>query len=235
MSLNYEQYYTTTLSKSNRLPDDAILQSYRVNYLPWLPADRTARILDFGCGMGHTLFFLLAEGYRNCEGIDVSADCIDFCRRYVTPNVKLVSNSLEYLSTIQQSFDVIICKEVIEHINRLELVDHLIAIRAALSAGGMAIFETENCIVPSGLYVYAKDFTHQSMFTEESLRQVLEMAGFSRVHVFGKRLGVSRLRGWLWRMARWACLWPYRTMLMLDRAGAVPRIWSRNLIAIAYK
>ncbi|KAI9019789.1 S-adenosyl-L-methionine-dependent methyltransferase [Hyaloraphidium curvatum] len=42
--------------------------------------DKTARILDVGCGNGHLLFALAEEGYSNLVGVDYSADAVELSR-----------------------------------------------------------------------------------------------------------------------------------------------------------
>ncbi|MCR8454597.1 MAG: class I SAM-dependent methyltransferase [Crenarchaeota archaeon] len=60
---------------------------YKRWYGPFLPEDRDARILDIGCGMGHFLYFLKEEGYRNFLGVDISREQVNFVRKYITDKV----------------------------------------------------------------------------------------------------------------------------------------------------
>lgn len=50
------------------------------NHLKHLPNEKDTRILDLGCGMGHFLYFLKANGYNNYLGIDFCDENIKFCR-----------------------------------------------------------------------------------------------------------------------------------------------------------
>jgi len=43
--------------------------------------ERTARVLDVGCGTGHHLLFLKKLGYQDPAGMDFSPIAIDFCRK----------------------------------------------------------------------------------------------------------------------------------------------------------
>ena len=47
-----------------------------VNYLPHLPEDRSAPILDVGIGHGFFLDWLHQVGYREIRGIDVDPECV---------------------------------------------------------------------------------------------------------------------------------------------------------------
>ncbi len=50
--------------------------------LTWLGGlNRQSRILDYGCGYGRVAGALAAKGFRNVEGVDVSADLIERARR----------------------------------------------------------------------------------------------------------------------------------------------------------
>ncbi|MBK8637485.1 MAG: class I SAM-dependent methyltransferase [Chromatiaceae bacterium] len=42
-----------------------------------LPTDRSAAILDVGCGHGNFLFMLEQLGYRNLEGVDMSSEQLE--------------------------------------------------------------------------------------------------------------------------------------------------------------
>ena len=50
---------------------------FKKNYLPFMPADKDAAIIDVGCGIGDFLNFVQKQGYKNTNGIDLSKDNIE--------------------------------------------------------------------------------------------------------------------------------------------------------------
>lgn len=58
-------------------------------FLPFLPKDKTARIIDLACGAGHFLYFLQKEGYTQAQGIDISQEQVDVARRMGVNNVEV--------------------------------------------------------------------------------------------------------------------------------------------------
>src|SRR5688572_2034755 len=69
---------------------DWLYRLFRQHYVPYLPANRDAAILDFGCGFGPFLAFASRLGYRNVFGIDVDLPSVEFCRAHVTKSVEYV-------------------------------------------------------------------------------------------------------------------------------------------------
>ncbi|MEJ7692836.1 class I SAM-dependent methyltransferase [Daejeonella sp.] len=69
------------------------------------------RILDVGCGTGKNMEFLISRGYENIEGLDYSADAIEFCRKR---NLRQVhQGSVTDINFPDNSFDVVYCMDVL--------------------------------------------------------------------------------------------------------------------------
>ncbi len=146
---------------------------------PWLPENKAARILDFGCGWGHQLLSLWCAGYRNLEGVDMSPEQATLARRLAGGRVPITCmDGREYLSGKDACYDVILAYDVIEHFPVAESLDLLEQLRRALVPGGTIVIRVPNanelCSARS-LYI---DATHVMLFTEFSLMQLLDEAGF---------------------------------------------------------
>lgn len=232
----FEHYRTIAYGRANPFNPEDFTREMDPSFGRLLPTDRGSRILDIGCGMGQFLSYLLQKGYRNVAGVELSAEQVEFCQQKVTPSVTQVSDVVSFLSERRESWDCIVFKDVIEHLPRPQVIPTLSAIFRALAPGGMAIVETGNLASPAGWFVRYIDFTHESGFTENSLRQVLRAVGFTEIEISGNAPVVYSWRSYFRIVAQ--SLWHFslRLMYSLDRGwNATPRLLSPCLIARAVK
>jgi SAM-dependent methyltransferase len=103
------------------------------------------RILDVGCGTGFLLRALVAAGYRDLWGVELSAYAADIARKGAPAEV-LVGDILE-LDLPPAHFDVINATEVIEHLR--DPAAFFARIKSLLAPGGVFIYSTGNA---RGLY-----------------------------------------------------------------------------------
>ncbi len=94
------------------------------------------KILDAGCGTGKNMEFLKSKGYQ-VEGIDVSEEALDFCRKRGLANVKL--GSVDKIPYKDCTFDAVLCMDV------LGLLDK--------NAQKRAVSELVRVIKPGGLVI----------------------------------------------------------------------------------
>lgn len=208
-------------------PEKWHLESYENLYGKFLPKDKKAKILDIGSGMGQFLWFLKKKGYQNFQGVDISKECINFCQKKVTKKVKLIKNLQEFLRNNQNYFDLIVMNDILEHFKKEETLETLENVYKALKKDGSLFIKTANASNLTSFCLRNQDFTHEISFTESSLSQVLRIAGFSKIKIFGEEGHwlKTKLHSLLMRLI-------YR----IERGGLVnPTIFSQNLIAIAKK
>jgi 2-polyprenyl-3-methyl-5-hydroxy-6-metoxy-1,4-benzoquinol methylase len=101
--------------------------------------DRSARVLDVGCGTGPMLSALNEAGFQRLSGVDFSARCVEKTRQAV-PTADVWQHDI--LSGALPEQDVILMTEVIEHV-----LDPVVALRnahASLSAAGRLILSFPN-------------------------------------------------------------------------------------------
>ena len=81
---------------------------------------REKKFLDIGCGLG---FFSLRAGKlgANVYGIDIGSNLIKICKKRY-PKGKFSVASAERIPFKDNSFDIILCTEVIEHVNNQQKV-----------------------------------------------------------------------------------------------------------------
>lgn len=173
--------YGKTIARAtqNFSPDEYARTAKRLRWFfrNRLPADRSARILDVGCGAGHFLYFLRQEGYTNIEGLDASLDRVELCRRHVTANVHQ-ADALDWVKSRPRAYDVVVSNHVIEHLADEPLMSFLRALTDAVAEGGTLILTTPNGCTPWAGYNRFGDLTHCRLFTANSLAQLMAAFGF---------------------------------------------------------
>lgn len=227
----YRQHPPTYTSTGN--PQEDFKHSgevYETDLSAYLPADRTAPILDVGCGWGQCLWWLASKEYTNATGIDIGADQ-EANGRSLGHNVVRVDDPMTFLESHKSEFEIVLMNHVIEHVLPDEGLAILKAIRASLKPGGRLVVQTPNMNsigANAGRYI---EISHVTGYTESSLHQMMTLAGFSNVG-FGSKTPVSfRPRRLafiaLQKMSR--MIW--KMMLLAELGTDSPRIIEKNLYA----
>lgn len=196
--------------------------------LPLLPSDKNSAILDMGCGDGALLQLLKRYGYTNLRGFDASAENIASCHAADIDNIELAN-----LLQIEEfhpgtTWDVLIAWDVVEHMPKEAIAPMLDAARKRLTPRGRLLLQTPNMGSMFASYCRYNDVTHESGFTENSLKTLLQAAGFNTVTV----LPAWRKASPVGRMRELGLLIAHRLFWLFYGNGA-PKIASANLIAKA--
>ena len=140
--------------------------------------DKSAHILDAGCGKGEWLAWLSQRGYQHLYGIDGAAADLEVAHRWL-PEVKFDLGQISnFLKETTLKFDVIHAKDVIEHFTKGELIEFLALAREALSDQGEIWLQTFNAQAPMASATRYGDFTHEIGLTPTSLAQCLRATGY---------------------------------------------------------
>jgi len=150
-------------------------------YYDCLPEDRKARILDIGCGDGKFLFFLKQNGYTNIEGLELSPQQAREAGDRVSCNIHVVNNTAAFLHKHPRTYKMITMNDVLEHVPKEQTVSFLRAVLKALETGGNAVINVPQVSGFTSVFCRYNDFTHQTLFTEMSLKQITALAGFSDI------------------------------------------------------
>jgi SAM-dependent methyltransferase len=200
------------------------------------PADRAARILDLGCGHGALLHFARQEGFVHLAGIDVSAPQVAAARALGISGVREGDLLEELRAAQEESVDVVVALDVLEHFTRDELLDLVDGVLRVLRPGGRFLIRVPNGESPLHGRILFGDATHESAFTHRSISHLLLASGFSRVECFEDAPKVhgpkSAVRALLWRAIRASLRLYLAAETGETGAGA---IFTQNLLAVAYR
>ena len=130
---------------------------------------RKPRILDVGCGTGANLQML--SNFGVAEGVDVSAEALDFCRARGLAKVK--QGAAEALPFEDASFDLVTGLDVVEHLD--DDVAGLKEMRRVLRPRGRALL-----FVPAFMFLWGvqDDISHhRRRYTLSDLKKRLAEAG----------------------------------------------------------
>jgi 2-polyprenyl-3-methyl-5-hydroxy-6-metoxy-1,4-benzoquinol methylase len=164
-------------------------QYYKHNFLRYAPTDKEARILVVSCGPGYLVKVLNDHGYRNVLGIDSDPTKVEHAAKR---NLNcLVAQAFPFLDENRQPFGAIICEQELNHLTLDEMIAFLRLCRENLEPRGVLVVYGLNGANPLvGAENLAHNIDHFNIFTEYSLNQVLELAGFTDIRIFPLKLFV---------------------------------------------
>jgi SAM-dependent methyltransferase len=229
----YRGYVSTFKGEPAELLGEGAFVWWDHKYLPLLAdLDRDAAILELGCGSGGLLAYLGRRGFSHARGVDISAEQIELAtRRGVDAEQE---DALEYLAGRTERFEAIIAVDVLEHFTRDELQGLIERVHGALRPGGRLLVQTAN---GAGLFpgqVIYGDLTHQTIFTPESLGQLLRSVGFDAFDFYETGPIPVRLRGKL-DLALWTAVKAVANRVRHVETGKRQAIWTENFICRAFK
>lgn len=127
------------------------------------------RILDVGCGTGANLQMLAQFG--TAEGVDVSDDAVEFCRR---KGLKVQKGLAETLPYPDESFDISTALDVIEHLD--DDIAGLKEMHRVTKTGGYSLI-----FVPAFMWLWGVQddiSNHRIRYTKKQIVERVEKAGF---------------------------------------------------------
>ena len=198
----------------------------------YVPVTSISSVLDLGCGCGTILRVLKEIGIKDAQGVDRSSECVTLALKSGL-NVAH-SDILSFLRhSGQQAWDVIIAFDVLEHFTKDELVEVLDLITIHLAPRGWLVAHVPNGESVFGTRVFSNDITHQTIFTRNSLHQVLVPLGYQHIRCFEDVPVVhgtkSALRSLGWVVIRTLALVP----LVLETGSRGPYILSQTMLMTA--
>jgi SAM-dependent methyltransferase len=226
----YEAYAS---HHAGRGDGEAAALVYRRDIRPLLPAPCAGPVLDIGCGQGHLVRLLLADGY-DAAGVDVSAEQVALARAAGLDRVEQ-GDYRDFLGEHAGLLTAVTATDVLEHLTKSEVLDAFDRIITALAPAGTFVARVPNAASPFGGHLRYGDFTHESSFTARSVRQLGAAAGFESVTVLScppiAHGLVSAARAAVWRPISAF----YRLALAAETGVLRGHIVTQNLSFVARK
>jgi len=128
----------------------------------------TFRVLDLGAGTG-----AFQEPFSAAGGLYSGVDADNYSRQH---NILRCNIAKEALPFSDDSFDLVFCKMVIEHLTVFDLPFVMAEAKRVLSSTGLLILITPDW--KRSYRSFYDEFTHITPYTRTSLRTALEIGGF---------------------------------------------------------
>jgi len=125
------------------------------------------RVLDAGCGVGYGSLLLLQAGATSVTGVDLAPEAIAAATRRTGAAVEFRVGDIASLDVEDESFDLVVCFETIEHV--LDQERALDELQRVLTPEGLLLVSSPN----RGVYE-AGNPHHTHEFTPPELRATLE-------------------------------------------------------------
>ncbi|HLP90847.1 MAG TPA: bifunctional 2-polyprenyl-6-hydroxyphenol methylase/3-demethylubiquinol 3-O-methyltransferase UbiG [Nostocaceae cyanobacterium] len=147
-NLNAEKWWT----EGETLNLSQALNKYRFDFFSQnIPTWQNLQVLDVGCGGGLACEFLARQG-ANVSGIDLSLNSIQIAKEHANKNqlnINYQQGMAEELPFDDWQFDVVICFDVLEHVDDWKKA--ITEIYRVLKPDGLFLFDTINRTLKSQL------------------------------------------------------------------------------------
>lgn len=209
-------------------------KQFENNYRDFFPLNSAAKVLDIGIGRGEMLTCMKNWGYTEYLGADISPSTVNFCKS-LGLNCILVNDTVEWLSDKDSTFDVITLLDVLEHLQKEDVIEFLNSLYKSLISGGKLIIQVPNLQAPDSQLHRYNDFTHNIGFVEHSLKQVLITAGIFDLKFYGfEEIIGNSIKSKIMKILR-SLYWKYCRFVRKINTNLNPRILNPVFFVVATK
>lgn len=206
---------------------------WKRQYGRFLPKDKSAKILDVGCGNGSIVYWLQGRGYEFAEGIDINREKIDATVNLGIKNLHH-GDALSFLRDKNDYYDAVFFLDVIPFLNQEEVRELMGKIHESLKNGGVFIIKSANSESPmAGNLEYGR-LGKQIHITEKNLKDLLSSIGFKKVGAYPLRPVVHGIPSFI-RYCLWFVIEAFLKFYRLVETGTKKGIFTQSMIVVAKK
>lgn len=236
------QYYSTHYNRI--MPKtiegwQSIVERFDLNFGNFLSLELlNDLVLDLPCGVGYLEYYLLRKGFTDIHAVDLSEEQIQVAKGKLQEyglehNGKIVfhiSDAFEFLKR-SEGYRLIAVIDFLEHLDKDRVIEFLDLANGAMQNGGLLFIRVVNADNPMWGRNFYRDFTHQTPFTPDTLRQCLNITEFDVIKIDYEAIPkssrfISRIKHKVQWMGR----------LLLGRFyGIPPEAFAENLVAVGRK
>jgi 2-polyprenyl-3-methyl-5-hydroxy-6-metoxy-1,4-benzoquinol methylase len=199
MKMLIEDYYNSHYKHVN---EDFNIDNYKKTLIREhgdILKNKNKKILDIGCGAGFLLRVLEEQGFKNLVGVEIDASQANEAKKGLSHSFIFNEDVFSFFNNNKEKYDIVFLYDLIEHINKENIVPLLKLIHNSLNMDGIIIIKTPNADSP----LFASrmrylDFTHEILFNKESIEMVLREAGFKDISCKGQKtfFSIGKILSW---------------------------------------
>lgn len=148
-------------------------------------------VLDIGCGYGWCEKDFLKRGIKKVIGIEVKAKVLELARKNLaSPKIEFVTGNALQIPFPNQSFNTVICWEVLEHLPKNTEIKLFAEVNRVLKDGGLFYLSSPYDHFISKLLDPAWWLIGHRHYSRRQITQYIKSCGF--------KLSKMKIRGGLW-------------------------------------
>ncbi len=177
-----KNYYDTFYFEQRDHVDIHMAQAIRL----LMKKHKLKKVLDVGCGTGRLVQWLQQHNFQ-AYGCDTAEKAVKIAKKIT--NNKVVKGSAQKLPFKTNSFDLITCISVVEHLTQKQVDMFLKEARRVLKKDGLIFLVTPNYATPLRYIQKEKWFgysdpTHINFYTPTSLKSILKNHSFQNIQLY---------------------------------------------------
>ena len=173
------------------IDDQELITEHYQRYLSILPLVEGKRVLDIASGEGYGSYWI-SEKAKEVIGVDISEEAILHAQlKYQRSNLSFQKGSVAEIPLADNSVDVIVSFETIEHVDEKLQKLFLKEVKRVLHKDGIFILSTPNKEVYSDRRNYRNEFHMKEFYRDEFLSFLREE--FAHIHLYNQGFQVLSL------------------------------------------
>jgi len=232
--MSYLDYLKSITTKTDFARKEEYVEYNFKRYIPGKKKNQIS-ILEIGPGLGEAISYFNKTGINQIDIVDNSIEVIDYLK-----NKFLIRNAYyqNVLSLDQKlgNYDLILLTQVLEHVQKKDSILWLQLLYKHLNKDGTILITVPNMANSLGLYNRYYDFTHETGYTENSLRELVSQSNLENILVEFQEFGIppSNIINFLRICVQKIFLFFVKIMYMVN-GSVIPQFVGPNITLVIKK